>query len=290
MPSLRDLRKRIASVQSTRQITKAMKMVAAAKMRRSQESILKARPYANGLSLVLSDLASRVNTEDHPLLARRTPRKVELIVMTSDRGLCGSFNTNIIRKAENFLFQKGPEFDRISLSCIGRKGRDHFRRKTVDIRSEYVGVFEKVSFATAAEIADKLARDFVSQDLDAIFLLYNEFKSVIQQQVVLNPLLPITLPEGQQPGTALGVEYEYEPGKEAILNTILPKYLATGIYRAMLESAASEFGARMTAMDNATKSAGEMIDSLSLKYNKARQAAITKELMEIVTGAEAIKQ
>jgi F-type H+-transporting ATPase subunit gamma len=290
MPSLRDLRKRIGSVQNTRQITKAMKMVAAAKMRRSQEAILRARPYADGLDGVLSDLASRVDTEDHPLLARRVPKRVEIVVMTSDRGLCGSFNTNITRKAEQFLFEKGPDFDRVTLSCIGRKGRDHFRRRTVDIRREYVGVFDKVSFALAAEIADQLARDFVAHDLDAIWLLYNEFKSVIQQRIVLAPLLPITLPEGRDPSGAPQIDYEYEPGKRQILDTMLPKYLATDIFRAMLESAASEQGARMTAMDNATKSAGEMIDSLTLRYNKARQAAITKELMEIVTGAEALKQ
>jgi F-type H+-transporting ATPase subunit gamma len=264
-------------------------MVAAAKMRRAQEAILKARPYANGLSTVLSDLAARVNTDAHPLLARREPKRVELVVMTSDRGLCGSFNTNIVRKAEQFLFEKGPSFERITLSCIGRKGRDHFRRRTVDIRREYVGVFNKVTFSSAAEIAEQLARDFVSQDLDAIWLLYNEFKSVIQQRVVLYPMLPIELPaDGGHDGTGC-VDFAYEPDKEAILNAILPKYLATEIFRAMLESAASEHGARMTAMDNATKAAGEMIDTLSLKYNKARQAAITKELMEIVTGAEAIK-
>ena len=288
MPSLRALRKRIGSVRNTRQITKAMKMVAAAKMRRAQEAILKARPYANGLSAVLVDLSARVNADAHPLLNRREPKKVELVIMTSDRGLCGSFNTNIVRKAEQFLFEKGPSFDRITLSCIGRKGRDHFRRKTVDIRREYVGVFNNVTFSAAAEIADQLARDFVAQEFDAIWLLYNEFKSVIQQRVVLYPMLPIQLPQDAAHGFG-GVDFEYEPDKETILSAILPKYLATEIYRAMLESAASEHGARMTAMDNATKAAGEMIDTLSLKYNKARQAAITKELMEIVTGAEAIK-
>ncbi|MBI5525459.1 MAG: ATP synthase F1 subunit gamma [Deltaproteobacteria bacterium] len=288
MPSLRALRKRIGSVRNTRQITKAMKMVAAAKMRRAQEAILKARPYANGLSTVLLDIAARVNTEAHPLLARREPKKVELVVMTSDRGLCGSFNTNIVRRAEQFLFEKGGEFDRISLSCIGRKGRDHFRRKTVDIRREYIGVFNNITFSSAAEIAQELARDFVAQDLDAIWLLYNEFKSVIQQRVALYPLLPMRIPE--ETGTAAaGVDFVFEPDMATILDAILPKYLGTEIYRAMLESAASEHGARMTAMDNATKAAGEMIDSLTLKYNKARQAAITKELMEIVTGAEAIK-
>ncbi|MFA6032257.1 MAG: ATP synthase F1 subunit gamma [Myxococcota bacterium] len=286
MASLKDLRKRIASVQNTRQITKAMKMVASAKMRRAQESILKARPYANGLDEVLRDLATRVSAEDHPLLARRTPKKVELVVMTSDRGLCGAFNTNIIRHAEQFLFEKGPDFDRITISAIGRKGRDHFKRRTVDMHREYVGVFDKVQFSTASEIADQLARDFVSNELDAIYLLYNEFKSVVQQNLVLHRLLPITIPEGT---ASVGLDYEYEPDKSAILDAILPKYLATDIYRAMLESAASEHGARMSSMDNATKAAGDMISTLSLKYNKARQTAITTELMEIVSGAEALK-
>jgi len=286
MASLKDLRKRIASVQNTRQITKAMKMVASAKMRRAQESIVKARPYANGLDEVLRDLATRVSAEDHPLLARRIPKKVELVVMTSDRGLCGAFNTNIIRHAEQFLFEKGPDFDRITISAIGRKGRDHFKRRTVDMRREYVGVFDKVQFSTASEIADQLAHDFVSNELDAIYLLYNEFKSVVQQNLVLHRLLPITIPEG---ATAARLDYEYEPDKSAILEAILPKYLATDIFRAMLESAASEHGARMTSMDNATKAAGDMISTLSLKYNKARQTAITTELMEIVSGAEALK-
>ena len=285
--SLKDLRKRIGSVQNTRQITKAMKMVSAAKMRRSQDAILRTRPYANGLADVLSDLAARVETDAHPLLARRTPKVVELIVMTSDRGLCGAFNMNIIRQAEQFLFEKGPQFDRITISCIGKVGRDYIRRKGLDIHREYTGVFDKVSFSTATEIADQLSKDFVSNELDAIYLLYNEFKSVMQQRVVLSPLLPITLPGGESPMNE--IDFEYEPTKEAILSTILPKYLAVGIFRSMLESAASEHGARMTAMDNATKSANDMISSLSLKYNKARQTAITTELMEIVSGAEAMK-
>jgi len=290
MASLRALRKRISSVQSTRQITKAMKMVAAAKMRRSQEAILKARPYAIGIESVLADLVDRVGAEDHPLLSRREPKKIEIVVMTADKGLCGAFNTNIIRRTEQFLFEEGSKFESITLSCIGRKGRDHFRRRSVNIRREYTGIFEKIGFCTAAEIADQLSKDFINRELDVIYLLYNQFKSVIQQNVTLYQLLPIIKPDRKTTGLMDGTEYEYEPDKEAILNVILPKYLATEIHRALLESSASELGARMTAMENATKSAGDMINSLTLKYNKARQTAITTELSEIVSGAEAIKQ
>jgi len=298
--SLRDIRKRITSVRSTQQITKAMKMVATAKLRRAQENILATRPYAAKMLEVLRSLAARTSPDAHPLLFRRAPKKIEVVLLTSDRGLCGAFNMNLISRAERFLQEeKGAES--LTLSFIGRKGRDYFRKRKVTIRQEYVNLFAKVDYPLAARIGQDLVESFVAERVDAIYLLYSEFKSAIQQRVILEKLLPLAsdvLPGAHGPGKVAPpgpspmpatVEYIYEPSEREILGKILPMYVEVQVYRALLESAASEFGARMTAMENATNNAADMIDKLTLVYNKARQAAITKELIEIVSGAEALK-
>jgi F-type H+-transporting ATPase subunit gamma len=291
--SLRDIRKRIASVRSTQQITKAMKMVATAKLRRAQENILATRPYATKMFEVLSSLAARTSPEAHPLLYRREPKRVEVVVFTSDRGLCGAFNMNLIQRAEKFLEEEKTRTEELALSFIGRKGRDYFRKRNVKMRREYVNLFGKVDFPLAARIGEDLVQSYIAEQVDAIYLLYSEFRSAIQQRIVLEKILPVTpkkAAEGEEtPKGPTAVEYIYEPSEVEILGKILPMYVEVQIYRALLESVASEFGARMTAMENATNNARDMIEKLTLVYNKARQASITKELIEIVSGAEALK-
>ena len=291
--SLRDIRKRIASVRSTQQITKAMKMVATAKLRRAQENILATRPYATKMFEVLSSLAARTSPDAHPLLYRREPKRVEVVVFTSDRGLCGAFNMNLIQRAEKFLQEEKARTEELALSFIGRKGRDYFRKRNVAMRREYVNLFGKVDFPLAARIGEDLVKSYIAEQVDAIYLLYSEFRSAIQQRIVLEKILPVTprkAGEGEEtPKGPAAVEYIYEPSEVEILGKILPMYVEVQIYRALLESVASEYGARMTAMDNATNNARDMIDKLTLMYNKARQASITKELIEIVSGAEALK-
>ena len=286
MPSLKDIRKRIASVKSTQKITRAMNMVAAAKLKRAQTRILELRPYAHKTHEVLSSVAARAGAEEiHPLLARREPKQVMLVVLTSDRGLCGGFNSNINRLAERTL--RRSDLGHVSLSICGRKGRDYFRRRGADVRHEFMGVFERLDWDQAAEIARVIVDEYGKRELDAVHLVYNEFKSAISQKVVAEALLPISpLPSS---GDLAPVDFLYEPSKRALLDRLLPMYVETEVYRALLESVASEHGARMTAMDSATKNANEMIDDLTLSYNRARQAAITKELMEIIGGAEALK-
>jgi F-type H+-transporting ATPase subunit gamma len=284
MPSTRDIRRRIKSVQSTRQLTKAMKMVSAAKLRRAQERMLAARPYAQRMRSVLSSLASRTNTEAHPLLADRGDKRIEAVVMTADKGLCGSFNTNIIKRAQAFLLEKQEKTK--ALHCVGKKGRDFFRRRRVPIAREYVDVFRNVSAAQGGEIARDLIERFVGGELDAVFLIHNEFKSVIQQRVVVSRLLPIERIAIEEAGAAQ--DYLYEPDPKVLFEELLPRYVEVSVYQAMLESSAAELAARMTAMESATTNAGEMIDSLTLYLNRVRQAAITKEIIEVVSGAEAL--
>ncbi|MGB9600489.1 MAG: ATP synthase F1 subunit gamma [Myxococcota bacterium] len=288
MPSLRAIKRQIASITNTRQITRAMKMVAAAKFKRAQENLIKIRPYAISTYDILEDLASRIDITSHPLLTRREVKRVELVIMTSDRGFCGAFNSNIIRFAENFIRESSSKYENITFSCIGRKGRDYFKKRNYQLRREFVKVFDNVNFDIALDISNDLIDNFLKSNLDEVILIYNEFKSVIQQRVTSLTLLPI-IPKPKPEGTNL-IDYIYEPSKEEVLNDLIPRCLAIEVYRALIESAASEFGARMTAMENATNSASDMIDSLTLKYNRARQAAITKELSEIITGAEAIKK
>jgi F-type H+-transporting ATPase subunit gamma len=283
MPALIDIRRRIRSVKSTQQITKAMKMVSAAKLRRAQEAMFAARPYARKMMEVLNGLATRARPELHPLLQERSGDRILLVVVTADKGLCGGFNANIIRTAVRFLGQPHHQGKPIELGIVGRKARDYFKRRTVKVRTEHVGVFQALRYATAQAIAQELIQAYAAGELDQIFLVYNEFKSVIQQRVVIERLLPIErlVLQPSEPD----VDYLYEPGAAQIFEAILPKHVEVQVWRALLESAAAEHGARMTAMDAATNNAGEMIDRLTLYMNKVRQAAITKEIIEVVSGA-----
>ncbi|MGE5246809.1 MAG: ATP synthase F1 subunit gamma [Verrucomicrobiota bacterium] len=289
MANLRAIRKRISSVKSTQQITKAMKMVSAAKLRRAQEAIVAARPYARKMRDVVLDVAGRAGEEAHPLLAPREGKRLVLLVITSDRGLCGSFNAGLTRAAHRFVLDRGDEYDEISLFVVGRKGRDFFRRREVAIRKEYLGVLGGIARAHAEKIAKDLIDGFLSDEFDEVQVVFNEFRSAISQVIRFETLFPIA-PQ-QAPGAQAGasVDYLYEPGQKEILATLLPKYLETQIFRVLLESMAGEHGARMTAMDSATNNSVDMIARLTLQMNRARQATITTELTEIVSGAEALK-
>jgi F-type H+-transporting ATPase subunit gamma len=280
MPALIDIRRRIRSVKNTQQITRAMKMISAARLRRAQEAMFAARPYARKMLEVLNSLATRANPEIHPLLQQREGDRVLLIVVTADRGLCGGFNANIIRAALRFLQERSGQ---TRLELIGRKGRDIFRRRHWPIRAEHVGVFQPLRYETARSVAHELIGLFVKGELDQIHLAYNEFKTVISQRVVVEPLLPIRRLEFDPKEPVQ--DYIYEPGPSDIFGGLLPKHVEVQLWRALLESAAAEHGARMAAMDAATRNAGEMIDNLTLYMNKVRQAAITKEIIEVVSGA-----
>jgi F-type H+-transporting ATPase subunit gamma len=283
MPSTIDIRRRIRSVKNTQQITKAMKMVAAAKLRRAQDRMFAARPYAGGLRTVLASLLTRVDITRHPLLQpREEEKKILLIVVTADKGLCGAFNTNVIRAAQNAIVSRG--WESVELLPIGRKGNDFFKRRTTPIRRQATQVFQALSLETAREIANTITEEFVAGEIDAVYVVYNEFKSIIAQTVKVERLLPIERPTE---APANEIDYLYEPGPEQILSDLLPKHIEFQLYRVLLESAAAEQGARMTAMESATKNASDMISSLTLSYNRIRQAAITKEIIEIVSGAAA---
>ncbi|WHZ27201.1 MAG: ATP synthase gamma chain [Nitrospira sp.] len=292
MPSLQSLRRKIAAFKNTQKITKAMKMVAAAKLKRSQDRILSARPYAHKMRGVLSNLSRRVNRSSHPLLQKREGKKVEVLVVTSDRGLCGGFNGNIVRKSSEFVRQCESRGLHVNLSIIGRKGRDYFRRRSWPIRQEWTGIFDKLSFEHAIDIGGDLTDNFVKGAFDELYVVYNEFKSAIQQRVIVEKLFPvdaqIEFGASQMEG-ATGGSYLYEPDEADLLSALVPKHFQVQAYRILLESAAAEHGARMAAMDGATRNAGQLIKKVTLYYNKTRQAAITKELMDIVGGAEALK-
>jgi F-type H+-transporting ATPase subunit gamma len=281
MPALVDIRRRIRSVKNTQQITKAMKMVSAAKLRRAQDAMFAARPYARKMMEVLTGIAARAEAAAHPLLEQREGDRILLVVVTADKGLCGGFNANIIRAAVRFLEGKRPEA--VELDLLGRKGRDFFRRRQYRVRSEQVGIFQALRYDVAQAIARDLTKAFVEGEVDQVYLIYNEFKSVIQQKIVIERLLPIERVEASAKETAL--EYLYEPSPAKIFSELLPKHVEVQVWRALLESAAAEHGARMAAMDAATRNAGDMIDNLTLYMNKVRQAAITKEIIEVVSGA-----
>jgi F-type H+-transporting ATPase subunit gamma len=269
-----------------------MKMVAAAKLKRSQDRILAARPYAHKMREVLANLSRRVNRASHPLLQKRAGPQVEILVVTSDRGLCGGFNGNIVRKTVEFLRQSEANGRRVNLSIVGRKGRDYFRRRSWPIRQEWTGVFDKLSFEHAIDIGGDLTETFIQGTFDELYVVYNEFKSAIQQRVIVEKLFPVDTTaefETAQTETALGGSYLYEPDESELLNALVPKHFQIQTFRILLESAAAEHGARMAAMDGATRNAGQLIKKVTLYYNKTRQAAITKELMDIVGGAEALK-
>ncbi len=284
MPSTIDIRRRIRSVKNTQQITKAMKMVAAAKLRRAQERMYAARPYAAGLRQVLASVSTRVDITAHTLLKVREPEKsVVVIVVTADRGLCGAFNSNVIRAAQNFIREQS--FEGVELLTIGRKAGDFFRRRSTPIRRN-VFFAEALAINVAKEIADGLIKDFIDEKIDGVYVVYNEFKSLIAQHVRAERLLPIAR-EFEADPNAPAIDYLYEPGPEQILSDLLPKHIEFQLYRVFLESAAAEQGARMTAMEAATKNASDMINFLTLTYNRIRQASITKEIIEIVSGAAA---
>jgi F-type H+-transporting ATPase subunit gamma len=292
MASLRDIRKRIRSVKSTQQITKAMKMVSAAKLRRAQDAIIAARPYARALEQMIADLVARSEGLSHPLLVTRPARRVEILAITSDRGLAGGFNANVIRRVTRFIYEN-ERTATIRLTTVGRKGVEAFRRRHLDIRKDHAGLYAKMSYQTARSLSEELTREFLEDRVDQVLVVYNEFVSAISQRVVLAPLLPFERPAGESVDPLKEareqIDFEYEPSKQAVLDRLVPQAVATRVYRALLESVASEHGARMSAMENATNNASDAIDRLTLTYNRTRQAVITKELMEIVSGAEALK-
>ncbi len=287
MPNLKEIKRRIQSVKNTQQITKAMKLVAASKLRKAQLAILEARPYAIKMMDVLNHLAARCNNDLHPLLDVREGDRTLLLIITSDKGLCGGFNGSIIRKTAQYL--KDNAQNENSLIVAGKKGNDIFQNRPVEIRQDIIGWTKGFDYLKAREIGENLATLFAEKKVDRVFMIYNEFKSVMQQEIVVEQLLPVVPEKVEKKDDTFVVDYIYEPDEEAILGQLLKRYMTVEVYRAFLESSASEHGSRMTAMDNATRNAGEMINGLTLTYNKARQAYITKELIEIVNGAEALK-
>jgi F-type H+-transporting ATPase subunit gamma len=294
MPSLIDLRRRVRAVKNTQQITKAMKMVAASKLRRAQERIVGARPYAVQMQRVLGSVAGRVDPSIHPLLAVREPHpgsRTLVIVVTGDKGLCGSFNTNVIKAAGFFV---GESTQPCSLGLVGRKGREYFGRRGFDVMFDRIGIFQKLRFEDAQVIAQLAVDAFISEQVDRVVLVYNEFKSMMTQRIVVDQLLPIArrdvdagAPSKPKAGES-DVDYLYEPSAQEIFNQLLPRYVEVQVYRALLESNAAFFAAQMTAMDTATKNSADMISSLTLYMNKVRQAAITREIIEVVSGAQAL--
>jgi F-type H+-transporting ATPase subunit gamma len=285
MPSLLDLRRRVRSIKNTQQITKAMKMVSAAKLRRSQDRILSARPYLLKMLEVLNSLATRADPKAHPLLTVREPRRVEVVVVTADKGLCGSFNANILKEAVTFLEKERSE--ELDLQVVGKKAREFFRRRNYTLRHEYVDVFRELTYEHASTVAKAIMEPYKEGSLDAVYVIYNEFKNVLQQNVVVERLLPLEKLHFEHPEEEL--DYIYEPSAGELLGDLLPKHVEYQVWRSLLESAAAEHAARMTAMDSATKNATELIDHLTLTMNRVRQAAITKEILEVVSGAEALK-
>jgi len=286
MATLKIIRKRITSIRNTQQITKAMKMVSAAKLRRAQEAALMARPYADKMNEILINLSARVSRSAHPLLAIREEKRIQLVLVTSDRGLCGGYNANLIRAAEAFIRQHGAGKE-ILLVLVGRKGADYYRRRRGETGERYLNFLSSPAEELAAVIAEKLITRFVDGETDAVYLIYSHFRSALSQVPTVEKILPVALSETQEPEQL--TEYLYEPGAEELLSSLLPKITEIKIQRALLEAAASEHGARMTAMDSATTNASKMMGSLTLQMNRARQASITRELMEIVGTAEALK-
>ena len=291
MPSLLDIRRRVRAVKSTQQITKAMKMVAASRLRRAQERIQQARPFASEMLRVLNSLATRVESAMHPLLdERRAPRaggKALLFVISADRGLCGSFNTNAIKGASTFIVENPAR--EVALGLVGRHGRDYFARRGFEVRYEQVNLFQALHYSHAQGIAHAAVDAFTSGQVDSVYLVYNEFRSVMSQKVVVERLLPIPRLEiAPLAGGAPQIDYLYEPSPEELFTTLIPRHVEVQVYRALLESNAAFYAAQMTAMDSASRNAADMIDQLTLYMNKVRQAAITREIIEVVSGAGAL--
>jgi len=285
MPNILDIRRRIRSVKNTQQITKAMKMVSAAKLRRAQERVMSARPYAQKILSVLNSLVTRSEGQMHPLLEDRGGERIQLVVITADKGLCGAFNSNIIKAAHNFIGENRHR--QLTLNCVGRKGRDFFRKGPLTVVHEAVNIFARLDYSHARQISAALMEEFANKEVDAVYLVYNEFKSVIQQRIVVEQLLPIQKMAASEEASL--IDYIYEQPAGEIFSSLIPKHVEVQVYRALLESAAAEHGARMTAMDAATNNAIDLIDSLTLTMNRARQAGITREIIEIVGGAAALE-
>lgn len=293
MANLRDIRDRIASVKNTQQITKAMKMVAAARLKKAQDRVVATRPYAASIAKVIGKLASEASSENPYLRTAEQQEKILLIIVSSDRGLCGGFNTNLFRYIEDQIktnFSHQHESGTLELVCIGRKSYDHFRKRGYKIKRSHVGFFDKLQFDAAASVMRTATQEFLDSEYDAVYIAFNEFKSVIAQNRIMNQLLPLNVAEQEETDEPDNTNYLYEPSPKAILEGIIPLHLNTQIWKATLESNASEQGARMAAMDNATENASEIMRQLNLKYNQARQAAITTEISEIVSGAEALSK
>lgn len=285
MPSLRDIKRRINSIKKTQQITKAMKMVSASKLRRAQERIIALRPYAKKMQEVVGSMALRAPENSHPLLQKGDGEIIELVVITTDKGLCGGFNNNIIKQGIRILDESGKE--NTNLTLVGRKGRDFFKKRNLSVRNIYVDFFGKLGYEHAVQISKEIIKTYTEEQIQKVMLVYNGFKSAISQIITVEqllPIVPIEVKEGEY-----SVDFLYEPSRDEIFKELLPKNIEVQIYHALLESAAAEYAARMTAMDSASKNASEIIDGLTLKFNKARQSSITKELLEVVGGAEALK-
>ena len=290
MATLRDIKRRIKGVQNTQQITKAMKMVAAAKLRRAQESILNARPYARKISTMLSHLVTDDDIINNPYIAAREVNSIAIVIVTADRGLCGAFNANIIREAARYINEELKTGDiKVSLFCIGKKGLDFFGKRNYNMAGKSVGIFSALKYDFALSISSQLIEKYMGGMYDKIVVIYNEFKSIIQQKIVTEQFLPVPIEKNNSDEAKIKANYIYEPDQKSIFDFLLAKNLKAQIWRILLESNAAELGARMTAMDNATTNARELIRTLQLKYNKERQAAITKEILEIVSGANALK-
>jgi F-type H+-transporting ATPase subunit gamma len=304
LANLKAIRKRISSVKSTQKITRAQKMVAGARLTRAQQRIQALRPFAVKTAQVLNDVVGQitdeeaaVNESEHPLLSRRAEKTVLLLVITSDRGLCGAFNTNILRAATRLWHEREAAGQNVKIVTIGRKGRDYFRRRKAPVLEVLSGIWEKLDIDTARVVARKVLTPFMQGQVDSIYVVYNEFKSAMSQKVVAEPLLPLqkseapaaTSEHGETPDWAANQEFLFEPDRQSLLERLVPIYIEVSILRALFESQASELGSRMTAMESATKKAAEMIGKYTLLYNRARQAAITTELMEIIGGAEALR-
>ena len=311
MPSLIDIRRRVRAVRSTQQITKAMKMVSSSKLRRAQERIVKSRPYAKEMLRVFNNLATRTENATHPLLNDDPlSARTLLIVITADRGLCGSFNTNVAKATMQFVVEqpKDPQGRDVAMALVGRKGRDFFMRRGFDVLYEEVGLFQNIKWSHAQAIAQTAIKEFLGPDISAVYLIYNEFRSVISQRVVIEKLLPIprlneaeaannaasgkplagtVLEKPADASASAAVDYLFEPDPKQLLDLLLPMHVGVQVQRALLESAAAEHAARMQSMDSATKNAKEMVDRLTLYMNKVRQAAITREIIEVVSGAQA---
>ncbi len=290
MATLRDIKRRIKGVQSTQQITKAMKMVAAAKLRRAQDKIINARPYAREIFVMLSHLVTEFDLSTNPYLKSREVKNAAVVVVTADRGLCGAFNSNIIKETVRYINEElSPNNINANVICVGKKGTEFFTKRDFNVGFKKMGLFSSLRFESALEISNVLINGYLSGEFDKVVIIYNEFKSIIQQKIITEQFLPIPIHKKSEKEKQVIPNYIFEPSQQSIFNYLLPKHLKAQLWRILLESNAAEFGAQMTAMDNATTNAKELIRTLQLRYNKERQAAITKEILEIVSGANALK-